>query len=708
MRRIRRRKLKHYSQEELNDKTQYTPKELVDKLSLWMLRIIFKLGGSKKFLDNYNRFDSDALAYFLGVGRFTELESGEFKRSEVLAILKNDLIRLEERKRFDTISILAKNIKQLSALMNLSSIEEQLLEFCVLARQFEVLSDAINLLGRDLNTTQARKALAVILDIEQKELDRVLKSQAKLIKSSIISINKHNTYSLNNKIEFISDSFADDMFNLDEDISVMIKETVRPCNKSGLKLADYEHIQKDLDILLPYLSNAIKTKQAGVNILLYGLPGTGKTELAKTLSEYLKTELFEISYADEDDEAIDGYGRLKSYKMAQALLATKKIMLMYDEAEDIFDSSESFFAPKRQENKAWLNRILETNSVPTIWITNNIHTIDNAMLRRFDYTIEMPIPKKSKRSEIIRRYSNNMLNEQTITLLSENKNIAPALISRTTKVISSIDVKDPSQAFTQVLNNTLKAQGYEEIKCKSDASSLPAVYNPRFINTATDLDTLAQGILQHQNARLCLYGPAGTGKSAYGKYIAKILDKPLLLKKGSDLISMWVGGTETNIADAFKEAREEKAVLVFDEVDSFLADRTQAKQSWEVTQVNEMLVQMENFDGVFIATTNLMDNLDPASLRRFDLKLKFSYLQPQQAWEIFFAYADELGLKKPSPKLKTAVQGMKHLTPGDFAAVTRQNRFRPIVDAEDLLARLEDEIALKQVSSQNVMGFLAS
>ncbi|SFV60837.1 ATPase, AAA family [hydrothermal vent metagenome] len=91
---------------------------------------------------------------------------------------------------------------------------------------------------------------------------------------------------------------------------------------------------------------------------------------------------------------------------------------------------------------------------------------------------------------------------------------------------------------------------------------------------------------------------------------------------------MWVGGTEKNIANAFREAKEEKAVLVFDEVDSFLADRTGAKQSWEVTQVNEMLVQMENFDGIFIATTNLMDNLDRASLRRFDLKLEFSYLKP--------------------------------------------------------------------------------
>jgi SpoVK/Ycf46/Vps4 family AAA+-type ATPase len=329
------------------------------------------------------------------------------------------------------------------------------------------------------------------------------------------------------------------------------------------------------------------------------------------------------------------------------------------------------------------------------------------MVRRFDFTVEVPIPNKSKRAEIIKNCSNDLLDEESIKLLAENENIAPALITRATKVVSNIDTDDKSKAFTQVLNNTLKAQGYKEIEEKI-TTLLPNVYDPNYINTTTDLEALTQGIQEHQNARLCLYGAAGTGKSAFGRYIAETLNKPLLLKKGSDLISMYVGGTEKNIADAFEEAREENAVLVFDEVDSFLADRTQAKQSWEVTQVNEMLVQMENFEGVFIATTNLMDNLDQASLRRFDLKLEFDYLKAEQAWKIFVAYAQDLKLTKPSSAFKRAVESLKYLTPGDFAAINRQNRFRPIKDVKDFIARLEDEVAIKSIESGNVMGFLAS
>ena len=689
------------------DKTQLVEKELIDKISLWMLRIIMNLGGAREFLDNNNRFNRDSIAYFLDAGKYVDMDSDDFKRNEVLATLKANHVKLEKRKRFTSSSVLTKNIKQISKLMTLNSYEEQILEFFVLINQYEVLDETADLLGSTLNTTQAKKALSAILNIPIKNINDAFKSNSKLSKSSIVTLNKNSTYALGNKIEIINDGFADDMLNLDEEISVMIKDSVRPCEKSSLQLKDYEHISKDVEIVMPYLKHAIDTKKEGVNVLFYGLPGTGKTELAKTISQNLNTQLFEISYADEDDESIDGYKRLKAFKIAQALLSNQNILLMYDEAEDIFDSSDSPFAPKRQDNKAWLNRILETNAIPTIWITNNVYSIDNAMVRRFDFSVEIPIPNKSKRAEIIKNHSNNLLDEQSIKLLAENENIAPALISRATKVVSSINTDDKSKAFTQVLNNTLKAQGYKEIEEKI-VTLLPNVYDPKFINTTTDLEKLTQGIKEHQNARLCLYGAAGTGKSAFGRYVAETLNKPLLLKKGSDLISMYVGGTEKNIAKAFEEAREDKAVLVFDEVDSFLADRTQANRNWEITQVNEMLVQMENFEGIFVATTNLIDNLDKASLRRFDLKLEFNYLKAEQSWNMFLSYCKELKLPKPSISFKRAIENLKYLTPGDFAAVTRQNRFRPIGDVKEFIKRLEDEIAVKNVSNEKVMGFLAS
>ena len=704
---MRRKRSKTFNTAIEFDKTQLIDKRLIDKASLWSLRIILNLSGHREFIDKDNGVSKDTLLAFLDGNQFLDTDEDKFSREEVLNFFKESLLKLEEQKRFTTNKILAKNIAQISSLMKLNQYEEQILEFVTFLKQYELLDDAVSLLGNELNTTQTKRALSVILNIKKKHIDSAFASDSKLSKSSLVTINKSNNHSLDMKLDSISDTFLDNLLNLDEDISVMIKDSVKVCSASALKLKDYQHISSDINILVPYLESAVKSKQTGVNILLYGRPGTGKTELVKVLAKKLKTKLFEVSYTDVDDEPIDGKYRLKAYKSAQALLSNKRTLLMYDEAEDIFQSGGSFFGPPvRQKDKAWINRVLETNTLPTIWITNNIDSIDNALVRRFDMSIEIPIPVKSKREEIIKNYSNNLLNEKSIKTLAKNENIAPALISTTAKVISAIDTKDSDKAFTHLLSNTLNAQVYGEIKKESSEDSLPSIYNPNYVNTTTDLDELTKGIKRTKSARLCLYGTPGTGKSAFGKYLADMLDKPLLLKKGSDLISKWVGGTEQNIANAFKEASEENAVLVFDEVDSFLADRTQAKQSWEVTQVNEMLVQMENFDGVFIATTNLMDNLDKASLRRFDLKLEFDSLKPEQAWKMFKEFSKELKLPKVKQEFKREIQSLKQLTPGDFAAVVRQNRFRPITNVEDFIGRLENEIAVKNVSTGNIMGFI--
>jgi SpoVK/Ycf46/Vps4 family AAA+-type ATPase len=705
------RKLRRRSKSNPNildfDKTQYAPIELQDKFSLWILRVIFKLNTFNTFIDKRNYFNKDNVACFLNLEKYVAMDEDDFTRDEILLNLKKQYTKLESRKRFTSDKLLKKNINQLSNLMNLNTYEEQILEFVTLLKQYEILEDSICLLGNELNTGQVLKAFSKILDIPLQEVQKVFTSSSKFSKSSILSIEKRSNHSLLLKLDFISDHFFDNLLNEDTNISNMLKDNLYESSKATLVLDDYSHIQKEIDILVPYLKDAMTNKRCGVNILLYGLPGTGKTELCKTLAKELNTQLFEVSCLDEDDEAIDGKARLKAYKTAQAILHTNNTLLMYDEAEDIFQSSGGGFfqAPSRQRDKAWINKVLESNTIPTIWITNNIYSIDNALVRRFDISIELPIPKKSKRIEIVKKYSNNLLDNKTIELIASNEDIAPALISRAAKVVSSINAKNSSRIFTNILNNTLKAQGYDEIKTKLSSNDLPNTYSPKFINTTINLDELTVGIKENPNARVCLYGAAGTGKSAYGKYLAQELNKKVILKKVSDLQSKYVGECEKNIAAAFEEAKEEKAVLIFDEVDSFLQDRTKASASWQISQVNEMLVQMENFDGIFIATTNLMDNLDSASLRRFDLKLEFNFLKPTQALDIFHSYATQLKLAKPTKAYKNIVQNLSLLTPGDFAAVMRQSRFRPIKNIKDFISRLEDEISVKKVDNYNKMGF---
>ncbi len=684
---------------------QLIPNELHDRITYWILKVIIEMGGHKRFLDSDNDFEHEDMAIFLGLEKYVEFEYEDFKRKEPLGILKKRLLRMHKKAPFSSLPLLRENIEKLSELISLNLYEKQILEFVILLKQYDILENALSLLGLEINISRAKRILSTLLDIPIESVNEIFSAQSTFSRSALLTLDSDENYSLGSMLELINREFADNMLNLDGNITEMIKDSVKVADKGTLNIEDYSYIKSDLEILMPFLNKALEERQKGVNVLLYGLPGTGKTELSKTIANILGTKLYEISYADSDDDPIEGEARLRLYKTAQALFFKSRTILMYDEAEDVFESYDGgfFMLPKQQSDKAWINKILENNNVPTIWITNNIQSIDNALIRRFNMSIELPIPSKSKRAQIIRKHTKEILNNNEIEKLSEHQGIAPALISSAMRVTENLPKLKQSKALLHLINNTLKAQGQEEVILSAEGI-LPENYALEFVNTNSDLKELVEGIKENKSARICFYGASGTGKSAFAKHIAKMLERPFIIKSNSSLMSKWVGDTEKNIANAFKEAQEEEAVLIFDEVDGFLAERGQAKVNWEVTQVNEMLVQMEKFEGIFIATTNLIDHLDQASLRRFDMKLEFKSLEPKQLEKIFISYLKTLNLTANEQELHH-VKSLKNLTPGDFATIKRQSKFKKINSASEFIKRLKEEQKLKKLQDGKVMGF---
>ena len=665
----------------------YVDSEIYELATLWTLRAIFDLGGERELL----RSGCDDVLEFLGI------ESKEPKKEEIQN-LKNKLEILEKSQISCEIKDLEHNLNLLQANLGLNSAERDILRFVAIMYNYEVISNACSLLG-DLNNIQATKAISKILNLHFGDVQKAFRKDGIFAKTSIIKL-ENNVHNLKFKIDVINNNFMCDLFVKCESMDEIFESSIKPCSKTNLTTKNYPHIKEDVKILLSFLKSAVSKKQKGVNVLLYGSAGTGKTELSKVIASELNLKLYEVAYDDGDGYANE-HQRIRSYCLAQNVLSAESNLLMYDEAEDIFNTNND---EKRQYGKAFINRSLETNELPTIWITNNICCMDEAVVRRFNLAIEIGIPTEDVRAKIIKKYSENLIDNKLIKKLAKNDFIAPALISNASVVVSNLNTKDKNKAFERVINNTLKAQGYEEIRDYNPRDDLPSSYDPNFVNSDCDLNELMQGIKASKNARICLYGVPGTGKSAYAKFIAKSLKKPIIIKKGSNLLSMFVGGTEKNIALAFKEAKEKHAVLVFDEVDSFLQDRGMATRSWEVTQVNEMLVQMESFDGIFIATTNLIDNLDKACLRRFDLKLEFGYLLPEQARNLFKKECALLKVKFDENASKK-VSSLGLLAPGDFASVRRQAKFRPIKNGDDFCHRLELEVALKNEEKSVKIGF---
>jgi transitional endoplasmic reticulum ATPase len=229
----------------------------------------------------------------------------------------------------------------------------------------------------------------------------------------------------------------------------------------------------------------------------------------------------------------------------------------------------------------------------------------------------------------------------------------------------------------------------------------PTAFSPELVCCDQNIVKLTERLanLPMPHFSLCIEGPPGTGKSAWVRFLARQLDMEVRLQRASDLLSMFVGGTEANIARAFARAQAAEEFLVFDEADSLLQDRRGARRSWEVTGVNEMLTWMESHPLPFACTTNLMDAVDPAAMRRFTFKLRFDYLDAErvdQAFRLFFDCPWPAAMARPDM-----------LTPGDFAVVQKRASIEFMDDPEQLARLLIDECRYKP-DRQRQIGFLSA
>lgn len=217
------------------------------------------------------------------------------------------------------------------------------------------------------------------------------------------------------------------------------------------------------------------------------------------------------------------------------------------------------------------------------------------------------------------------------------------------------------------------------------------------LNTSIELEVVIHDVEQFyqylktnknplfHNYNLLFHGPPGTGKTMFAGRLADQLGLKLITVTASDLLSHYVGETEEFIAGAFQEAQKKKAILFLDEMDAILGERDSAGASWERSQVNEFLVQMERFQGVFIAATNFPKIIDRALERRFAHKIAFNYLQ-EKSLEDFFSYFFKFPLTQTEREQLTR---MRSLAPGDFRVALQRGFFRPEQSAALYLQELE-------------------
>ena len=201
-------------------------------------------------------------------------------------------------------------------------------------------------------------------------------------------------------------------------------------------------------------------------------------------------------------------------------------------------------------------------------------------------------------------------------------------------------------------------------------TSIPAQEIVEMVQNAIVNDRKSQG--KGKGIRILFYGLSGSGKTNLAHYIAESLGKGIIKKNASDILGMLVGESEKNIAKAFEEAKKQKKILLFDEVDSFFRERSYASQSWEITLVNEFLTQMEKFEGIVICTTNLRNIMDKAMQRRFHIMVEFKALKDEGVESLLGKYFPQFDFNEEDIR---RISRFQSATPGDFGNLSSRLRF---------------------------------
>ncbi len=430
------------------------------------------------------------------------------------------------------------------------------------------------------------------------------------------------------------------------------------------------------------------------HIFLYGKEGTGKTEYARALAKEAGKTLYEYR---QDGQSFRGKDDLFRIALISAASRAEDTILLVDEADSILSTQVggffSLFASMPDASKGRVNELLDNAQCSIIWISNRVRQIDPSTKRRFTYSIEFTaLPPRAIRELALTKLKDFALEGTTvqeIASIAARSGLNAASVSFLADTIASLPkelLADTPYARNALLrrvrslfdSNTRLITGTTPFRGKTGAS-----YSLTALNTSVTATKIVEavsrfyqaeerGVEMEEGLRILFHGESGTGKTEAARYIADTLGRPLLIKRASDILSPWVGESEQQVAEIFREAEETRSILLLDEADSFFSSREHATRSWERTLVNEFLTRMEEFSGVLICCTNMASNLDRAVMRRFHEAVEFYTLSAEGITELLERYFPDVSFND-TQVLDLFVSGS--LTPGDFAALRGRLNF---------------------------------
>jgi len=600
---------------------------------------------------------------------------------------------------------LTERMRQLKALFDLDDDEVEILFLTLCYRQLKELESECD----DFPFPEKLELVAILTGMPLSKVAKCSGRRGKLVRCGIIE-----PLSVTHRFTFytLCPEVSDYLMGLD--CKSLLEMSYRRVTQAEHSVEGFCLPQRSTEIVM-----SLMRSNSPCNIVLYGEPGTGKTEFAKAIALECGKDACFLTQGEEGDNKF----RCLALEASLSAVSPATGIVVVDEADALLNTRYAFLGggSRGTLQKGWLNDFLDRSRAQIVWIVNDITCIEESTRRRFAYSIEFKHCNARRREQIWREQLKDhpfgaQIDDALIGQLAREYQVNAGGISSALAAIGQVvsvecaDAAEIRDCLGELLGSHERFIGRRR---HGKLSGAAAQYDPDAVNTDVHMPLVVENLKscldlprdRRLAVNLLFWGMAGTGKTAFAQYLARELGKELILRRASDLLSKYVGGTEQRIQRAFELAEHEDAILFLDEADSFFINRENAQRSWEASQTNELLTQMENHKGILICCTNLVDHLDHAAMRRFAWKIKFLPLTVEGKLRLYRKLFNLLG-RRLTPVLQTRLRTLADLTPGDMEAVRRRYHVtnhgslnhRVIIDA------LEQELSYRQGSGSTI-GF---
>jgi transitional endoplasmic reticulum ATPase len=599
-----------------------------------------------------------------------------------------------------------RSVNALTERCSMNRAEQEMLLFGIALHETELLETVFNFCFAKINPGRIFKVMSFVLEEPVKRIQDALRFDSFLARSGMLSLDSGMVFGFESRFD-VGSGLAYTLELANGDWDEIVSLTCVEVRASELSETDFAHMSNEWNLVLRYLQGSAGKSRVGVNVLLHGPPGCGKTEFARAIISASGLKGYELSTELPDGRSITSSGRRSYYGQASIYLKHEPLsVLLIDEMDGMLDinDQESFMTSERSQwSKASANALLESNPVPSVWITNNPHYLDAAQLRRFDVMVSFSqLSSAAIKKQIENRLGGRGLSQEWMDLTSTAAGLSPGLVNTLAVVADTVKQgKGEANNLEILLTTALHQRGIQLPRRKKNQ------YLMRYCNASMPPAVLTSILTAKSDARCLLHGMTGTGKTAFAQHVARMLDLEPVLVRPSDILDAYVGGTEKNIANLFNSTLPEKSLIILDEFESLAADRSGLDRNWMVSQVNELLTQLENYEGRVLACTNLVDYIDPAIRRRFQLKVELRCLDEKQRTELFTESCKKLGLDiEADTQPAQYLRGIEQLAYGHYANATEIAQNMQDVTLHGFAALLEQEVESTNGRVARPIGFL--